>query len=139
MTLTKSVLEDLADSNKNIFDQRDIEGTKQKQCFQLLRTLEAIIEAENNCELDFFKNPTKNKDKTAEQTKTADKIMSLLHESSMISSSEYASYLVQETRGSGDPNHYDENAGRREKRQSKDMKRLNKVYSTRTRSKKRNN
>ena len=58
--------------------------------------------------------------------KTVDKIMNLLHESSMITPLEYASYLVMET---GDLAEHDfDGDGVHQKKQHKQIQRLEKVY-----------
>ncbi len=135
--LSKNVLNELAKtgSNRNtVFDDRNNECTKQKKCVHLLKTIEALVEAENNCELELFNNPTANKDRVVEQKKAADDIMKLLHSNNMISSFEYASYLVEET--AAEPvdlilHKKDTHLGCQHKQQSEDLRRLRKLYSNR--------
>ena len=58
-----------------------------------------------------------------------DKMMALLHETSLISPSEFATYLVQEAGDSEGIDHDEKDNKRLKERVSGEMKRLKKVYS----------
>ena len=120
----------LVSLTKNVLNESDdFDSSKHQQCLRILKTLETIVEAENNCELDHFKNPTKKKNRTMSKKIMEDKMMALLHETSLISPSEFATYLVQEAGDSEGIDHNEEDNKMQKERLSGEMKRLKKIYS----------
>lgn len=133
VTLTKCVLREIEAEAKDeisCFRSLTLESRKREICLNLLKTIETIVCAENECELDHLKDPEHDKEAgTMKKFKTVDKIMNLLHESSMITPLEYASYLVMET---GDLDEHDfDGPGVHQKKEQKQILRLEKVYKNR--------